>query len=99
MELQNRSRVHSAARVVKPTEKVRIDSRRLIVSKVAKLDIGMEFAGRIGHFSTPLATDFESVGRFPCNHKFVHTVPKVLSRKRYSIPVCFMANSAKALQV
>jgi predicted 2-oxoglutarate/Fe(II)-dependent dioxygenase YbiX len=36
---------------------------------------------------------------FPSNHKFVHAVPKVLSGKRYSLPVWFTANSTKAMQV
>jgi hypothetical protein len=36
---------------------------------------------------------------FPSNHKFVHAVPKVLSGKRYSLPVWFTVNSAKAMQV
>ncbi len=36
---------------------------------------------------------------FPSNHKFVHAVPKVLSGKRYSLPVWFTLNSAKAMQV
>jgi 2OG-Fe(II) oxygenase superfamily len=36
---------------------------------------------------------------FPSNHRFVHAVPKVLSGKRYSLPVWFTANSAKAMQV
>ncbi len=34
---------------------------------------------------------------FPSNHKFVHAVPNVLSGKRYSLPVWFTMNSAKAL--
>jgi len=36
---------------------------------------------------------------FPSNHKFVHAVPKVLSVKRYSLPVWFTLNSAKVMQV
>jgi len=36
---------------------------------------------------------------FPSNHKFVHTVPKVLSGRRYSLPVWFTVNSARAMQV
>jgi hypothetical protein len=36
---------------------------------------------------------------FPSNHKFVHAVPKVLSGKRYSLPVWFSVNSTKAMQV
>ena len=36
---------------------------------------------------------------FPSNHKFVHAVPKVLSGKRYSLPVWFTVNSAEAMQV
>jgi hypothetical protein len=36
---------------------------------------------------------------FPSNHKFVHAVPKVLSGKRYSLPVWFTLNPAKAMQV
>jgi 2-oxoglutarate-Fe(II)-dependent oxygenase superfamily protein len=36
---------------------------------------------------------------FPSNHKFVHAVPKVLSGKRYSLPVWFTVNPAKAMQV
>jgi hypothetical protein len=36
---------------------------------------------------------------FPSNHKFVHAVPKVLSGKRYSLPIWFTLNSAKAMQV
>jgi hypothetical protein len=36
---------------------------------------------------------------FPSNHKFVHAVPKVLSGKRYSLPVWFSADSTKAMQV
>jgi hypothetical protein len=36
---------------------------------------------------------------FPSNHKFVHAVPNVLSGKRYSLPVWFTVNSAKAMQV
>jgi len=36
---------------------------------------------------------------FPSNHKFVHAVPKVLSGKRYSLPVWFTVNAAKAMQV
>jgi predicted 2-oxoglutarate/Fe(II)-dependent dioxygenase YbiX len=36
---------------------------------------------------------------FPSNHKFVHAVPKVLSGKRYSLPVWFTVNSTKAMQV
>ena len=36
---------------------------------------------------------------FLSNHKFVHAVPKVLSGKRYSLPVWFTVNSAKAMQV
>jgi predicted 2-oxoglutarate/Fe(II)-dependent dioxygenase YbiX len=36
---------------------------------------------------------------FPSNHKFVHAVPKVLSGKRYSLPVWFTVNSTQAMQV
>ena len=36
---------------------------------------------------------------FPSNHRFVHVVPKVLSGKRYSLPIWFTLNSAKAMQV
>ena len=36
---------------------------------------------------------------FPSNHKFVHAVSKVLSGKRYSLPVWFTVNSTKAMQV
>lgn len=36
---------------------------------------------------------------FPSNHRFVHEVPKVLSGKRYSLPVWFTVNPAKAMQV
>ena len=36
---------------------------------------------------------------FPSNHKFVHAVPSVLSGKRYSLPVWFTMDSAKAMQV
>ena len=36
---------------------------------------------------------------FPSNHEFVHRVPKVLSGKRYSLPVWFTVNPAKAMQV
>ena len=36
---------------------------------------------------------------FPSNHKFVHAVPNVLSGKRYSLPVWFTMDSAKAMQV
>lgn len=36
---------------------------------------------------------------FPSNHQFVHAVPKVLSGKRYSLPVWFTLDSAKAMQV
>jgi 2OG-Fe(II) oxygenase superfamily len=36
---------------------------------------------------------------FPSNHNFVHAVPKVLSGKRYSLPVWFTLNSTKAMQV
>jgi len=36
---------------------------------------------------------------FPSNHDFVHAVPRVLSGKRYSLPVWFTLNSAKAMQV
>jgi hypothetical protein len=36
---------------------------------------------------------------FPSNHDFVHAVPEVLSGKRYSLPVWFTLNSAKAMQV
>ena len=36
---------------------------------------------------------------FPSNHKCVHAVPKILSEKRYSIPVWFTVKSAKAMQV
>ena len=35
---------------------------------------------------------------FPSNHKFVHAVPKVLSGKRYSLPVWFTVNSTKAMR-
>ena len=35
---------------------------------------------------------------FPSNHKCVHAVPKILSEKRYSIPVWFTVKSAKATQ-
>src|SRR5215472_3557367 len=33
---------------------------------------------------------------FPSNHNFVHAVPKVLYGKRYSLPVWFTVNAAKA---
>lgn len=36
---------------------------------------------------------------FPSNHEFVHAVPNVLSGKRYSLPVWFTVDSAKAIQV
>jgi hypothetical protein len=36
---------------------------------------------------------------FPSNHDFVHAVSKVLSGKRYSLPIWFTLNSAKAMQV
>jgi predicted 2-oxoglutarate/Fe(II)-dependent dioxygenase YbiX len=36
---------------------------------------------------------------FPSNHKFVHAVPKVLSGKRYSLPVWFTVNATEAMQV
>ena len=36
---------------------------------------------------------------FPSNHRFVHAVPKVLSGKRYSLPVWFTMDSEKAMQV
>jgi 2OG-Fe(II) oxygenase superfamily len=36
---------------------------------------------------------------FPSNHEFVHAVPKVLSGKRYSLPVWFTVNPRKAMQV
>ena len=36
---------------------------------------------------------------FRSNHKFVHAVPKVLSGKRYSLPVWFSVDSTKAMQV
>jgi 2-oxoglutarate-Fe(II)-dependent oxygenase superfamily protein len=36
---------------------------------------------------------------FPSNHKFVHAVPRVRSGKRYSLPIWFTGNSAKAMQV
>ncbi|PYL75949.1 MAG: hypothetical protein DMF26_07235 [Verrucomicrobia bacterium] len=36
---------------------------------------------------------------FPSNHEFAHRVPKVLSGKRYSLPVWFTVNPAKAMQV
>jgi predicted 2-oxoglutarate/Fe(II)-dependent dioxygenase YbiX len=36
---------------------------------------------------------------FPSNHKFEHAVPKVLSGKRYSLPIWFTVNSAKAMQI
>ena len=36
---------------------------------------------------------------FPSNHEFVHAVPKVLSGKRYSLPIWFTVNSAKTMQV
>ena len=35
---------------------------------------------------------------FPSNHKFVHAVPKVVSGKRYSLPVWFSVDSTKAMQ-
>jgi len=37
--------------------------------------------------------------RFPSNHEVVHAVPKVLSGKRYSLPVWFTVNPTKAMQV
>jgi hypothetical protein len=36
---------------------------------------------------------------FPSNHKFVYAVPKVLSGKRYSLPVWFSVDSTKAMQM
>ena len=36
---------------------------------------------------------------FPSNHKFVHAVRKVLSGKRYSLPVWFTVNATEAMQV
>ena len=36
---------------------------------------------------------------FPSDHRFVHVVPKVLSGKRYSLPIWFTVNSEKAMQV
>jgi hypothetical protein len=36
---------------------------------------------------------------FPSNHEFVHAVPKVLSGKRYSLPVWFTVNPTKAMQL
>jgi hypothetical protein len=36
---------------------------------------------------------------FPSNHKFVHAVPKVLSGKRYTLPVWITVDSSKAMQV
>ncbi len=36
---------------------------------------------------------------FPSNHEFVHAVPKVLSGKRYSLPIWFTVNPTKAMQV
>ena len=36
---------------------------------------------------------------YPSNHKFVYAVPKVLSGKRYSLPVWFTVDSTKAMQV
>lgn len=36
---------------------------------------------------------------FPSNHKFVHAVTKVLSGKRYSLPVWFSLTSTKAMQI
>lgn len=36
---------------------------------------------------------------FPSNHKFLHAVPNVFSGKRYSLPVWFTMDSAKAMQV
>lgn len=36
---------------------------------------------------------------FPSNHEFVHAVPKLLSGKRYSLPIWFTANSRKAMQI
>jgi hypothetical protein len=36
---------------------------------------------------------------FPSNHEFVHAVPKILSGKRYSLPVWFTMNSANAMQL
>ena len=35
---------------------------------------------------------------FPSNHEFVHAVPKVLSGKRYSLPVWFTVNPTKSMQ-
>ena len=51
-------------------------------------DLGITIAPRSGLF----------VG-FPSNHEFVHAVPKVLSGKRYSLPIWFSVNSAKTMQV
>jgi len=36
---------------------------------------------------------------FPSNHEFVHAVPKVLSGKRYTMPVWFTVNQTKAMQL
>jgi hypothetical protein len=36
---------------------------------------------------------------FPSNHKFLHAVQKVLSGKRYSLPVWFSANSTEAMHL
>jgi 2OG-Fe(II) oxygenase superfamily. len=36
---------------------------------------------------------------FPSNHKFVHAVPKIIYGKRYSLPIWFTVNSAKAMQI
>ena len=36
---------------------------------------------------------------FPSDHKFVHAVPKVISGKRYSLPIWFTLDSARTMQV
>jgi hypothetical protein len=36
---------------------------------------------------------------FPSNHEFVHAVPKVLSGKRYSLPLWFTVDPTEAMQV
>lgn len=36
---------------------------------------------------------------FPSNHKFVHSVPNILSGKRYSLPLWFTLASANAMQI
>jgi hypothetical protein len=36
---------------------------------------------------------------FPSSHKFLHAVPKVLSGKRYSLPVWFSVNPTHAMQL